>query len=146
MNFRRRQKPELPGFQIAPMIDVMFILLSFFIATQIYARWEKEIDIRLPTADTGKSFDRLPGQVILNILQDGSVVVNKQSLNDAGLKRLLARLVKYFPGEPVVIRADKQTPYEHVIRVLDRCRQADIWNISFATAIPGTGPEPAAGK
>ncbi len=135
MNFRRHPRAELPTFPVAPMMDVMFILLSFFIATQIYARWEKEIDIRLPTADTSKSPDRLPGQIVINVHSNGAVIVNRQTLDDAALHRLLVRLVKLFPGEPVVIRADRQTAYEHVVRVLDRCRQADIWNISFATAI-----------
>ena len=41
-----------------------------------------------------------------------------------------------FPGQPIVIRADRQTAYDHIIRVLDLCRQAEIWNISFATAMP----------
>jgi len=140
MNFRRRQKPELPGFQIAPMVDIMFILLSFFIATQIYARWEKEIEIRLPTADTGKTPSRMAGEIIINVLKDGSVVVNRQKLDEPSLKRLLARIVRLFPGQPVIVRADKQTAYEHVVRVLDLCRQSDIWNISFATAMSESSP------
>ena len=46
--------------------------------------------------------------------------------------------VQLFPGQPVLLRADKTTAYEHVVRVLDTCRQADIWNISFATLAPGS--------
>jgi biopolymer transport protein ExbD len=48
---------------------------------------------------------------------------------------LLSRIVKMFPGQPVLIRADKATDYEHVIHVLDLCRTVDIWNISFATTV-----------
>jgi biopolymer transport protein ExbD len=40
----------------------------------------------------------------------------------------------------VIVRADKQTAYEHVVRVLDLCRQSDIWNISFATAMSESSP------
>jgi biopolymer transport protein ExbD len=47
---------------------------------------------------------------------------------------LFDRIVKLFPGQPVLLRADRGTAYEHVIRVLDICRRADIWNISFATS------------
>ncbi|MBN1556543.1 MAG: biopolymer transporter ExbD [Lentisphaerae bacterium] len=134
MKFGERSGGIHPGFQLAPMIDVIFILLSFFIATQIFSQWETEIDITLPTAESGDLPERLPGEIIINILEDGTVSVNRRVLDDAALGGLLARIVELFPGQSVLIRADRRTDYGHVIRVLDRCRQADIWNISFATA------------
>lgn len=137
MNFRGRTGQEQPGFQLAPMIDVVFLLLCFFVTTQIFSQWETEIDIQLPTAETGETPDRLPGEVIINIRADGGVVVNRQVLDEEGLALLLTRLVQYFPGQPVLIRADKTTAYEHVIRVLDLCRKSDLWNISFATSAAG---------
>ena len=78
---------------------------------------------------------RLPGEIIVNVFEDGSVVVNQQRLDDDALMALLSRIVKLFPGQPVLIRADKATDYEHVIRILDLCRKVDIWNISFATTV-----------
>ncbi len=124
------------SFQLAPMIDVVFLLLCFFVTSQLFAQWEAEIDITLPTARTGQTPQRLPGEIILNILRDGSVVVNGRTLQDEELGDMLKRLAELFPGQPVVIRADRQTAYEHVVNVLDRCREADIWNISFATLLP----------
>ncbi|MCS6771573.1 MAG: biopolymer transporter ExbD [Kiritimatiellae bacterium] len=138
MNFRTRAKPETMGFQMAPMIDVVFLLLCFFVASQIFAQWEAEIDITLPTARTSEIPRRLPGEVILNIRANGDVVVNGRSLQSAELGTMLKRLAQLFPGQPVLIRADKSVAYQHVISVLDLCRQADIWNISFATAMPET--------
>ena len=138
MNFRPRFRADPVGFQIAPMLDVVFQLLAFFLITSIYSVWEKEIDISLPTAQTAMTPQRLPGETIINILRDGSVTVNGRALDDAALASLLKRLVALFPGEAVLLRADKATPYEHVIHVLDLCRKADIWNISFATAMPET--------
>ena len=133
MNFKKRNRPSPPGFQIAPMIDVVFLLLCFFIASQIFSQWETEIDVTLPTAESGTIPDRLPGEIIINIMRDGSVIVNRVSLDEEGLLALLRRVVEYFPGQPVLIRADRSTDYEHVIRVLDLCKNVDIWNIAFAT-------------
>jgi biopolymer transport protein ExbD len=135
MKFRNRGAPPQPGFQIAPMIDVIFNLLAFFVVTQVFAQWEMEMDVRLPTAQSAQLPERLPGEVIINIMQDGHVRVNQRDLDAAGLASLLRRVVGLFPGQPVVIRADRATAYEHVVRVLDICRQADIWNILFATAM-----------
>jgi len=116
------------------MIDIMFLLLCFFIAAQIYAQWESEIDIKLPTAETGEVPDRLPSEIIVNVRSNGVMVVNQRQLDTGGLSDLLGRIVDLYPGQPVLIRADKKTDYEHVIGVLDICRKVDIWNISFATS------------
>lgn len=139
MNFQKKKRfPENPGVPLTPMIDVVFLLLCFFVTSQIFAQWETEIDVALPTAATGGMPQRLPGEVIVNVRADGSTVVNGRTLDDDELKGMMARLVKLFPGQPVLLRADKATAYEHVVRVLDTCRQADIWNISFATLAPGS--------
>lgn len=138
MNFRSNFKQEPLGFQMTPMIDVVFLLLCFFVTSQLFSQWETEIDITLPTAKTGQSPQRLPGEVIVNILKTGHAIVNGRTLDDAALASMLQRLAELFPGQPVLLRADKVTPYEHVIRILDLCRQADIWNISFATGVPET--------
>ena len=137
---RQRKKPEMAAGQLemTPMIDVVFLLLCFFVTSQIFAQWETEIDVALPTATTGGAPQRLPGEVIINVLTDGAAVVNGQRLDDAQLRGLLDRLVELFPGQPVLLRADKATAYEHVVRVLDTCRQADVWNVSFATLAPGS--------
>jgi biopolymer transport protein ExbD len=136
MNFRKGSKAASVGFQIAPMIDVVFLLLCFFVTSQIFSQWETEIDIKLPTAQTGEVPQRLPGEVIVNVLESGEIIVNGQVLDEGALGDMLQRLAGLFPGQPVILRADSRTPYEHVIQVLDLCRQADIWNISFATSVP----------
>lgn len=133
MNFRRRTKLEHPGFQLAPMIDIVFNLLFFSITTQIYSQWETEINVKLPTAESSNIPQRLPGEIIINVLEDGTMIVNKQVMNEESLANLLTRIVKLFPGQPVLIRGDRKTSYEHIVHVLDQCRRSDIWNISFAT-------------
>lgn len=141
MNFRTRLRPDAVTFQLAPMIDVVFLLLSFFVTSQIFAQWETAIDISLPTARTAEMPRRMPGEVILNVRANGEVVVHNQVLDDDALGDMLRRLAEVFPGQAIVLRADRDTPYGEVIRVLDHCRQADIWNLSFATAMPEAAVE-----
>ncbi|MCX7819013.1 MAG: biopolymer transporter ExbD [Kiritimatiellae bacterium] len=136
MNFHARLRPEPIGFQLAPMIDVVFLLLCFFMTSQLFAQWETDVPLTLPTARTGETSRRLPGEITLNITADGRVIVNAKPYTDEELARMLERLAKLYPGQPVVLRADRSTPYEQIIRVLDLCRQSDIWNISFATLPP----------
>jgi biopolymer transport protein ExbD len=136
VNFRKKNKLEPVGFQLVPMLDVVFNLLFFFVTAQVYSQWEAEVDIALPTAKTSQMPQRLPGEVIVNIDKSGVMIVNGRILDEPALAAMLNRLAKMFPGQPVLLRADKATAYEHVVQVLDLCRQADIWNISFATTVP----------
>ncbi|MEI6788090.1 MAG: biopolymer transporter ExbD [bacterium] len=135
MNFRGRHQPNPIAFQIAPMVDFLLVLLCYSIMSQIFTQWEAELDVKLPTASSAQIEQRLPGEIILNIMKNGTTIVNGRTLSDPELASLLRRLVDLFPGQPVLLRADKQTDYEHVIKVLDFCRQADIWNVSFATGL-----------
>jgi biopolymer transport protein ExbD len=115
-------------------MDIIFLMLFFFITTSVFSQWEYEINITLPSAQSGKVPDRLPGEIIINITRDGRVSVNQQDLTLDALRARLDRLARYFPGQPVVLRADKETRYEDLIKVVDTCRKADIWNFSMATS------------
>lgn len=137
MNFRKNESgAESAAMPMTAMMDVVFLLLCFFVTSQIFAQWETEIDVALPTAEETTSPQRLPGEVIVNVLADGGVVINGQAMTDESLLAMMGRLVELYPGQPVLLRADKATAYENVIHVLDICRKADIWNISFATLAP----------
>ena len=137
------QKPALPGFQITPMLDVVFLLLCFFVATSVYSQWESAVDVQLPTAETGSTPDRLPGEIIINVDESGAIRVNERTLSADELLRRCRILAKNFPGHPVVVRADRRTPYENVMRVIDVCRKADIYAIRFSTG-DAEGAAPAA--
>ncbi len=137
------QKPALPGFQITPMLDVVFLLLCFFVATSVYSQWESAVDIQLPVADTSVVPDRLPGEIIVNIDESGAIRVNENRLTHEELLSRCRFLSKHFPGQAIVIRADRRTAYEHVVRVIDICRKAGIGGIRLPTVDEPSASEPA---
>jgi len=136
MNFRKRIHDSQSGFQMAPMIDMMFILLINFMAMTIYAQWENKVGINVPTADTGAQGVRERGELIINIDKDGAIFINSQEMSQQRLNMILRQIADEFKSQPVIIRADKDTAHKHVIAVLDICRKADIWNIAFSTLSP----------
>lgn len=140
MNLFPAQRTHGNGFQMTSMLDVIFLLLCFFIASSIYSQWELQVDIQLPAASTGKQPNRLPGQIIININKQGAITVNERALSSDELLTRLQILSKNFPGNPVILRSDAQTPYEKVLHVIDLCRKADIANIAFATEFPENEP------
>ena len=136
MNFRKRSSPVLLGFQIAPMVDVLLVLLVFFIVTWHIALSENELDVKVPAASNAHEQQPYLNQVVLNIRKDGTVVLNKVPMSSSELKDKLSKLAELYPDQAVIVRGDEQLPYKDMIAVLDVCRAANIWNLIFATSIP----------
>ena len=133
MNFRRKSRSRAAAVQMSSLMDVIFLLLCFFVTTSVFSQWETEISITLPTAKSATVPGRMPGEIILNLAKDGTVSVNGQTLTLADVTERLTRIAKLYPGQPVIIRADKETAYESLVGVIDACRTADVWNFSLAT-------------
>lgn len=133
MNFRRNSRSRAAAVQMSSLMDVIFLLLCFFVTTSVFSQWETEISITLPTAKSATVPGRMPGEIILNLAKDGTVSVNGQTLTLADVTERLTRIAKLYPGQPVVIRADKETAYDSLVGVIDACRAADVWNFSLAT-------------
>ena len=133
MKFKRSSRSRAPQLALTSMLDVIFLLLCFFVTVSVFSQWESEISIKLPSATTAEEPDRLPGEIIVNLAKDGKVTVNSKVLGLVELQTRLARVAKFYPDQAVIIRADKDVRYEFLVGVIDACRAANVWNFSFAT-------------
>src|SRR5438874_6247943 len=134
MNLRSRVPIQHPGIQLAPLVDVLMLLLIFFLLTWNAARNENELDVKVPKASAAKEKAAPPGDVVVNVRSDGSVVVNRRTMSGVELNDLLQSLVKLYPEQAVVIRGDEGGAYKNVVNVLNICSQAGVSNVAFATA------------
>jgi len=126
---------QRPVIQMAPLIDIVFLTLVFFMTLSVFAQMESEINISVPKSKTSKDVMRSPGEIIINITKEGNVIVNQNRVDGPGLEAMLKKVSALFPDQPIIIRADEKTIHKHVIRVLDACASANIWDISFATTM-----------
>ena len=133
MNFHKHAEPRILGFLIAPMVDILLVILVFFIVTWNFALSENELDVRVPTATKANEAQPYVGQVVINIAANGTVIVNRQPKSSQELLELLKKLSQLYPDQAVIVRGDQGVEYKHIVDVLDICRQADIWNVAFAT-------------
>lgn len=138
MKFNKHTAPPA-GFQLAPMIDIIFLLLAFFIVTYQMTDQEKDLEVQLPTAEEGQASPRSHLEIVINIHEDGKVVIDRKTYSLDELQVRMANLVRVNKSQPVRVRGDAKTDYEYIVRVIDRCRKAGVWNISFATGVPKTG-------
>ncbi len=134
MNFRSRTASQHPGIQLAPLVDVLLLLLIFFLLTWNAARNENELDVKVPKASSAKEKSAPIGDVVVNVKADGNVVVNRRTLTGADLGELLRKLVQLDAEQAVVIRGDETGAYKNVVGVLNICSEAGVTNVAFATA------------
>ena len=134
MNLRSRAVPVHPGIQLAPLVDVLLLLLIFFLLTWNAARNENELDVKVPKASAAKEKTAPIGDVVVNVKADGNVVVNRRTLTPQDLTDLLKGLVQLNAEQAVVIRGDEAGAYRNIVNVLNICTQAGVTNVAFATA------------
>ena len=134
MKFRNRPEPHILGFQIAPMVDILLVLLVFFIVTWSFARKENELDVKVPSAQNAKDSNPVVNQTVLNVKADGTVVWNRKTIALPELAKKLKELSGLFPDYAIIVRGDERVPFLYINTVLDVCRGANIWNVAFATA------------
>ncbi len=133
MNFRKTRRSHAAVLQMTSLMDVVFLLLCFFMTANEFARWETEVGITLPTAQSATIPGRMPGEIILNLNAKGDVTINGVKLTLEEVTERMKRIAENFPGQPVVIRADKASSYETLMSLIDACRTANVWNFSLAT-------------
>ena len=137
MKFRYDLQESL-GFQLAPMLDVVFLLLIFFIVTQTFSLTEQDLNVKVPSAQEGKKDDsRALTEIKLNVRKDGTITINQEVYTLDTLGGKLERLALVGGAvTPVLIRGDGECSYQTVIDVVDVCLKKKIYNIRFSTVKP----------
>lgn len=134
----RPPDPEAePEFQIAPMIDILLVLLVFFMSISSTEVLQSNKEIQLPVAKDAKEAKENPGQVIINILYNAMnnatvVEVQDREMGPAELVPLLQTQVSNNPLVRVLIRADKGVRYEFLRKVLESVGNAGVGNVTFS--------------
>jgi biopolymer transport protein ExbD len=133
MKFGKQAYEEGETIQMAPLIDIVFLTLVFFMMTSVYSTLETEVDINLPTAQSGEVNERLQGEIFVNLNKDGTIVLNEKIVTIEELQSILNRVAEHFPGGTVIIRGDRDANLGTALAILDCCKIADIQSVSFAT-------------
>ena len=126
------------GFQIAPMVDVVFVLMLFFMASAGSQIVENELNISLPSGAAAAPGSTQKTPIMIDISPDGQVVGNNQPYGTPTDRQLLSlrdwlKATQGFGGEdPVIIRPNSETKHERIIDVLNACAAAGIKNLTFS--------------
>lgn len=130
----RTKRDNEPELNLTPLIDVVFLLLIFFMVSTTFDH-QSEISIELPES-SGKAADTKQKIIEISIDHEGRYFVNQRRIKDNDIATLMQalKIVRGDDKKPkLIISADKMTPHQYVVRAMDAARQVGLVHLTFAT-------------
>jgi biopolymer transport protein ExbD len=131
----RQRRSKTVEINMAPLIDMVFILLIFFLVTTSFVK-EAGVEVDRPTAVSAEAKEKT--HQIISVTRDGVIYMEGRSIDIRSIRARMERFLAESPEGAVVIVADKASQTGIVIQVLDQCRLAGVVNISIAAQKPNT--------
>jgi biopolymer transport protein ExbD len=125
----------LGALSLTPLIDVVFLLLVFFLVATRFAQEDRELDVVLPSASEARPLTEEPRELFVNIDRQGNYFVDGRTLTVDELEDVLNRAMINNPAhQSVVIRADKRVTFDHVVTVMNLCNRVGVRDYTVTTS------------
>lgn len=121
-----KQVSEAPAIDLTPIIDMVFLLLIFFLVATTFHQTEREMKIALPVADASLPMSTLLRELVVNVDRDGRIVLNGRTVSAEEMRSTIAQAVTANPEQKVTVRGDREATYAHIVSALDICKSAGI--------------------
>ena len=133
------KKGDVAGLvNLTPMIDMVFLLLIFFLVSTRFEEEERSLEVQLPQASEAMPLSAKPRELFINIDHQGRYFVGGQFVDVATLERELQQAAANNPGrQTVIIRADKRCIWQFVVTAMNLCNKAHIRDYRVTTADGG---------
>ncbi|MCA9128502.1 MAG: biopolymer transporter ExbD [Planctomycetales bacterium] len=132
MPLKTSHAEELPVVNLTPMIDVVFLLIIFFMVGTQFSERERHIGVTLPGASSLTAMVAPPDRREVGVRADGTVVFDQQAIDATELTRKLRAISDQYPALQVVVRADGEARHQHVVAVYDAANRAGIADVVTA--------------
>lgn len=131
---------EEPILNLTPMIDIVFLLIIFFMVGTQFTELERELDVQVPTVAEARPLTAPPDKIVINISRDGTVLIGGEARDLDTLKDELTTARQRYSEQAVLIRGDAGVEYQHVADVLSTCYSARIASVAMATRLESEQP------
>ena len=126
------KRPE-ESFQMAPMIDMVFLLLVFFMCVSVLAQADKTIELALPESSESQVADSFSNRGKISLDVEGKIFISAQILTLREMQKKIKESIKMNPELKIQIRADKETHYDKIKEVLKACAEVGAYEVIFST-------------
>lgn len=137
MNLRRHRRDELK-IELTPLIDVVFLLLIFFMVSTTFDKTNK-LAVQLPEASSEPTLETKQERIEITVDAKGQLYLNEQELVNTDLdtvRRTLQKATLKNPEIPILVSADKSAPFQAVITLMDAAAELDLAQLQFVTREP----------
>ena len=132
MRRRRVKTQDDTEVNVTPMLDVVFIMLIFFIVTASFVK-EAGIDVNRPDAATAERKER--GNILVAITESNQIWINKRQIDPRAVRANIERMHAENPQGSVVIQADENSKSGLIVQVMDAARLAGVYEVSIAAEV-----------
>tara|TARA_B100000900_G_C20555224_1_gene706493 strand:+ start:284 stop:685 length:402 start_codon:yes stop_codon:yes gene_type:complete len=126
---RKKRLPEDSNIDITPMLDIVFIMLIFFIVTTTFIK-ETGVEVNRPNASTAVADER--GNILIAITENNEIYIDKRLIDLRAVRANVERLKAENPEGSVIIQADKNSKTGLLVETMDQVRLAGVENVSIA--------------
>jgi biopolymer transport protein ExbD len=128
----KTQLDEQPTLNLTSLIDVLFLLIMFFMLGTKFAQYERKIKLEVPTVADGKALSTAPEKRVVNVSRTGQVTLDGQPVNLKELTSRLAAARSQYKDLGVLVRGDAEGNFQNVANALTACRQAGVVRLAVA--------------
>jgi biopolymer transport protein ExbD len=136
MRIRRAAEPAGSLIDITPLVDIMFTLIIFFLATTTFEREERDLKVNLPETPADTTLSSAPKVMVVNVREDGSYFVGNRTLKLAELQQAIAVAAKEKPDQKVLVRGDQRALHGHVAAAVLACKRAGVHEANIGYQLP----------
>jgi biopolymer transport protein ExbD len=128
---RGRSDEESEAINLTPMLDVVFIMLIFFIVTATFVK-EVGLDVNQPDEDKPKTVDPNKKSIVVKITKRDRIQIARRDIDRRAVRANIERLHAENPEAPVIIQPHPDSTTDLMIHIMDSARQAGVYNVSLA--------------
>ncbi len=123
---------EQPTLNLTPMIDIVFLLIIFFMVGTKFTELERKIGLRVPEVSDNGALTDAPEQRVVTVERDGGITLDRKPVSLDELTRQLAAGRSQYQDLGVLIRGDARSAFQRVAEVLNACKQADVRELGIS--------------
>jgi biopolymer transport protein ExbD len=128
----KTHQDEQPTLNLTPMIDIVFLLIIFFMVGTKFAEWESKLTLNVPQVKEAGTLAPAPEKRVINVYQDGRVALDREFVSIEELIGQLRAARQQYSGLGVVVRGDAEGAFQHVASVLGACREAGVTDMGIS--------------
>ncbi len=136
MRIRNPQEGDAGVINMSSLLDVMFILIIFFLATTTFQQDERDIKVNLPESAEGQALSSAAKVIVINVRADGTYVMASQEITVEAMKTALFNAIQTDPQQKVLIRGDRQALHGHVAVAVSLCKRAGVHEANLGYQLP----------